>query len=366
MKIRAFALAILGLVISCGSATAASTGTPTAAPQLLARVPGTDVVYVVASVACAKGPCLRLYRSDDGGASFVRRAAPPVSAVRGEPTGSLDQLVFATPNDGYALEGTYGAFTLQSTVDGGRTWHRALIAPRRSVSVLAASSRAFYAVVATCSSAATCTDPEFARSAPGSAMWMLEPMPDASALSDATFSIAASSTRLYVDESLADGSSLLAISRDGGGHFTVASAPQLVGVVACRLTATSTPSLWAACPTGMMVSFWHSSDAGARFTSVREPQPFSGTGGGAFAPVSATTAYLDVGGASAKHDDLFRLTADGTVATPVCDLDLLAVEAMVFTSLEDGVAIGYPSATAANVMLITRDGGVHWSKVVLT
>ena len=70
----------------------------------------------------------------------------------------------------------------------------------------------------------------------------------------------------------------------------------------------SPTALWAECPTGMLASFFYSGDAGVHWTSVSRYE-YSGTGGGAFDPVSSSLAYLDFGPYASRAKDLSSIAS---------------------------------------------------------
>ncbi|MGH3732873.1 MAG: hypothetical protein ACRDVC_05780, partial [Acidimicrobiales bacterium] len=183
-------------------------------------------------------------------------------------------------------------------------------------------------------------------------------------------SLAAYGTRIWELETANDGADYLWTSTNDGRTFSRAreAFPQLASINGCLMTPTSLTHLWAECPTGMQVSFWRSSNAGSSWTAVRQYQ-FSGTGGGAFAPVDASVAYLDYGAASAAatHKDLFRISHGGKLATPVGSLLCTDANAMTFTSYEQGLAECTTKATNSSItdLLRTSNGGVRWRRVPL-
>ncbi len=68
----------------------------------------------------------------------------------------------------------------------------------------------------------------------------------------------------------------------------------MVSINGCGLDLVTPEDAWAQCPTGMLVSFFYSSDGGARWESVPQ-RPFAGTGGGFLAPTWNSLAYIDYG-----------------------------------------------------------------------
>jgi hypothetical protein len=151
-------------------------------------------------------------------------------------------------------------------------------------------------------------------------------------------------------------------STNEGRSFSRTAAPKLVSVASCSLTATSTTSLWAQCPTGMTVAFLHSSDVGAHWSSVSQG-PFGGTAGGAFDPVTSSVAYLYYGADSVRTPNFDRLTEGGAHSIAVSTLRCLNADALTFTNVERGLLLCANGTSSA--ILRTSDGGVVWSRVSL-
>jgi hypothetical protein len=138
--------------------------------------------------------------------------------------------------------------------------------------------------------------------------------------------------------------------------------PQLVSVAGCQLTAITSEQLWAECPTGMQVSFWHSSNGGRRWTPISQTQ-FFGTGGGWFAPISPSEAYLYYGPVQ-KGRNILRLNDDGAVATPVGSLMCDTQTTPVFSSANDGL-VGCNVNSTSYFLVRTSDGGKRWQRIKL-
>ncbi len=144
-------------------------------------------------------------------------------------------------------------------------------------------------------------------------------------------------------------------SSDAGRHFSQ-SAPRALGsVVACRISPEAASSLWAECPTGMMLAFAYSSDAGRTWHTLATPQ-MAGTGGGGFDPFSPTLAYLDLGQAPAGTSNLYRLSPTSPPHA-VGHLPCTSLASLQFTSPTTGVAL---CASPLGRLLATSDGGSHW------
>lgn len=102
--------------------------------------------WILGTAPCAKQPCTSILRTTDGGASWRGVPAPRVSLLVSEDAaGSIDQLRFADPLDGFA-----DGLGLWITHDGGASWqHQSRVAgiPGAVVTDLVATSSGVYALV---------------------------------------------------------------------------------------------------------------------------------------------------------------------------------------------------------------------------
>jgi hypothetical protein len=286
---------------------------------------------------------------------------PRVNYVKGSTTGNLQELVFANARAGYALLRTGTQSDLYVTLNGANSWHREVIASNATILHLVATPSEIYAIIAQCSKANVCRHYRLARSALTASTWMTSILPAPSP--DSGIGVGAYGPNVWVSEQ-SRMAALLFTSHDQGRTFTHSSARGLVSINGCDLSATSSSTLWAQCPTGMMVSFLHSRDGGAHWTAVAGRE-FAGTGGGSFDPVSGTLAYIgygDVSPAGAKN--LFRVTNGGRTATAEGRLKCSNLNGLIFTDVSDGLAACVQTATPdSTVLLGTSDGGATWKKV---
>jgi hypothetical protein len=153
------------------------------------------------------------------------------------------------------------------------------------------------------------------------------------------------------------------ISHDEGRRFSRINAPDLASVAGCSLTPTSLNDLWAECPTGLEVSFLDSHSAGQQWHPISR-YVFSGTGGGAFDPISTNVAYLDYGLVNIKGDNLFRITDGGLIPIAVDNLKCTNVS-LLFTSESEGLADCLKNFTPNQKLERTVDGGSKWQVVSL-
>jgi hypothetical protein len=345
-------------------------------PRMLVRVGSSPLVFVLGYATCTHKQCLELLRTDNNGTSFTNVSAPPVVDIKYSIAGTLDQLVFANAQDGYALVGANGGegvndgTELYATFNGARTWTREPLPAGDNLSRVAVSSDTLYGVTMHCATPSNgnerCTNYLLVHSSLAVTKWSSAALPNGDAFPSGGYvgNVAAFGSNVWLTEGAKW--SLLVSSRNHGTLFTTFTPtfPALASIARCDLTAVSNSSLWASCPTGMQVSFAYTSDAGAKWTDVPTKQ-FSGTGGGYFDPVSSSLAYLDYGGPRS----LYRVNDSGRVMTKVetlqCSKVNSSVGALVFTAAHSGLAICTPDGLWSRARLEqTTNGGTTWRRVV--
>lgn len=352
----AIALAAGALVGASGAGAATALS-----PEMVVRAGESPVLYVVGS-SCARATCLHLLRSTDAGVTYQAVAMPPTTTVADSSTGSLDWLVFATPTNGYALEGAATSTTLYVTRDGARTWRRATLPSGVDITALAATTSAVYVVTRHCATQSDgnegCVDYQLAHSGPDATTWSSTAIPNGR---NYPYGFLGGLTAFGRDVWLSEGAkwSLVVVSRDDGVTLATVNAPHLLSVAGCELTALSTLDLWAQCPTGMQDSFATSDDGGTTWTAL-STRPFFGTGGGAFDPVAAHLAYLDYGSVTGTRN-LYRVQS-GT-ETAVGRLGCVQTLALVFTTPRRGVALC--SNYSSTSLVRTTNGGANWTTAIV-
>jgi photosystem II stability/assembly factor-like uncharacterized protein len=113
----------------------------------------------------------------------------------------------------------------------------------------------------------------------------------------------------------------------------------------------------------MDVSFFHSRDGGATWSNIPTSQ-FSGTGGGAFDPVSAGLAYLAYG-MIGPLDRINGASRSVTVARITgCSSLYSSLDYLSFTDATNGLVLCFPGGSWKGERLLrTSDGGVRWTRV---
>jgi len=357
--------AVVGtLSVPTTQSSSASSSAPVS-PLVLTRAASSRVIYLLGSVTCSRTACLRLYRTDDDGAHFQPVSLPPVQRVAGQPTGSIAEILFATPEVGYILEGLGHDSTLYATFDGARTWHQRYATHDVSLEALAATTESLYAVTYRCAPQPNgnvgCTHYQLVRSSLGARRWTGTPIPHGRDYPWGFLgNIAADAHHVWLTEGAKW--SLLVTSSDDGRTFHTRSVGRLISVAGCDLTATGGGSLWAQCPTGMQARFSYSPDAGVTWNAVPADQYFP-TGGGYFDPASSDLAYLDYGNATGRLN-LFRVTDSGRRLIGVSHLSCPSLSSLVFTDRADGLALC--SYYTHNELLRTSNGGLSWRRMSAT
>lgn len=325
-------------------------------------------VFVLGTAPCGKHLCGALWLGSGG--LFVARVAPP-GVEPGYPgdTGSVSELVFANALDGYALESPWTTDArAYETTDGGLTWRRVSFGPGDGLVDVVASDGAFYGLLLHCQqkgTSTTCGDYRLARSATGTATWSSVPIPGSSGLNTLSIGLAVSGPYVtLLVPTRAVGDTLL---RSSGGESplrVVARQPVLIAVQgACDLTATSPSSLWAMCPTGMLVGWFHSGDGGHSFMKVWVS---AGTIGATLDPVSGAIAFRYTG-LIPKEQDQLQLTRNGGLSFSTIGRLPFAPGIRVelgFLNAQSGYALGsVNSSLKGQELLRTSDGGRHWTRV---
>jgi hypothetical protein len=361
----ALAVILAGLSVGAASGTAAA-ARPAFTPLTLTRANSSSVIYVVGSVKCSYVLCLRLHRTGDNGEHFTSVSLPPIAANLGSSTGMLNKLVFANAEVGYALIG--GGYTdvgynplsiLYATFNGARTWHHETIAKGVGIVAFESAANEIYALTAHCRGATLpCQDYRLERSSLVAKKWSGRSIPGyRGGLEINLFGAFASRVWLDVTQT-----GLLDTSNDKGVTFSESSQDKFASPDTCNLTATSNNTLWAECPTGMLVSFFYSNDGGREWTRIPTGL-FAGTGGGCFDPVSTTTAYLDYG-PNSKATGLYRITHSGRDLTAVGRLDCSTQLSIAFTDRDHGLALCQKNTAASSTELLrTSNGGANWQRV---
>lgn len=357
---------VLACLATAGELGASATSSARVTPALLVRAGTSNVVYLVGTTGCAKARCARLYRSNSEMTRFKRVSLPPLKDERGGVADStLEKVVFANSDDGFALV-AYGNFgvTMYATSNGARTWREVERVKKGQLEMYVSSSQIFLTSVHCVPRTMNCTQFTTRRSNLAARRWVTVPRlwKTGTGPNDVYYGPAIASYGKVVWE-LESGPDYWWTSVNDGRTFTRTRLkfPQLVSVSGCSIYPKTSLVLWAECPTGMQVSFWHSSDGGSIWSPVSQSQ-FAGTGGGAFAPVTQTVAYLDYGGVQSKGN-VVRLSDDGATAQTVGELNCTEAT-LLFTSTRHGLAVCTSNYTSYSLRE-TNDGGATWVTVTL-
>jgi photosystem II stability/assembly factor-like uncharacterized protein len=285
------------------------------------------------------GTCGAILRTTDGGSAFAGIPSPPVSAS------DVSQLRFASPLDGYA----FGP-ELWQTADGGSTWTNVPVPGQ--VTELEAADGESYALV-TSAGSANSTSNELLTAPVGSQQWRQVPTPTPLGFG-AQFAL--SGSNLYVLGG--NGDQALLYSTDQGAQFSQRVDPCTAGLGgSVTAAADGSPTLWAACPTGMMAEGMLSTDGGVTWRVATAPGPFPNS-------LKLAAASSSVALASPAPETLkgavVRTTNAGSTYTVVL--------AGTSPSTISWVGFSGPSrayALLAGSLFESSDGGANWRSVAL-
>jgi photosystem II stability/assembly factor-like uncharacterized protein len=343
-------------------------------PQLVLRAGTSNVLYVFYSATCGDHTCFRLTRSANGGQTFTNVTTPPISSghtYAGSGTGSLDQLVFANAEDGYATENFWGKESrLYATFNGGESWHREHIKGAQLIQSLAVSPTAFYAITEHCEpNHSTCTKWQLAHKPLQASNWSSAPLPEKflrTGTPSNGLQVAAFGAETWILEQ-GKFSQQLAISTNGGKSFSVHPEPGLTGAATCRLSATSTTSLWATCAQGNGLSgLSYSDDGGVHWEATGE---YGNTGGrrlsfGNFDPVTSDVAYATDGYDTTAFRTIYQINGSSDSYRVVGALPIAKYFFfLTFTNSKQGLAYAFIDQGAKNPLWSTDNGGKSWRKV---
>ncbi len=172
-----------------------------------------------------------------------------------------------------------------------------------------------YATMAKCTSFDDgCVDVTIAKSALWPIHWTALRLPSIpnNGLNGGIPEVSADVTSVWLSE-IENNAEVIWRSTNEGTTFHETTEPRMVSINGCGLELITPADAWAQCPTGMLVSFFYSSDGGAHWVSVPQ-RPFAGTGGGFFAPYWNSMAYIDYG---ETPNNFYRVNMNNDVAVHV-------------------------------------------------
>ncbi len=336
-------------------------------------------LLVTGTVPCGTKTCPSLVRGSVGTDGLVDRwqalTPPPITPTVDPGALEVGTLVFANRLEGYDLvpSGVPYRTIVYATTNGGRQWHQVTLGSG-TVFGMAATTSSFYAVTASCTGS-TCHDYRLAHAAVGGGPWSSVPIPGTSALNGSPVSLAASKSHVFLnfDPPVPGSHPLLLTSGDGNPPFQVQAAQELTSVAACQLIPGPDSVLWAACPTGMLISYLRSPNGAAPFTNC---WTYSGTGGGGIAPVDSNVVYRYTGIPSSAPQAIpantLQLSTDAAKTfTTVGPLPSGTNQGgftrqLLFPNQHDGFWLGVTGAASPSVMALyeTNTGGRQWSKAL--
>jgi hypothetical protein len=342
-------------------------------PSLLERVGSTGAVMALGTNYCGSRLCPQLWQIAGNGRTITRLAPPPgTTATYPGVVEGVGDLVFANAADGYSIGGlgseTYSYFTS----NGAHSWRRLPSGLGRSLAGVAAADRSFYGLISECTSSnglEYCSD-RLGRSPVDMPEWSSVAIPGAEHLLAGYITLAVRGNEVWIYQNpLTDGSPPdIMKAVDGLRPFSELPEPELVSVATCSIALMTTTVAWVACPTGMMVSWWRTTDGAHHFTPWWET---AGTGGDAFDPLTATVAYRYTGDVGPGPSHTLELSTDGgTNFITVAHLPFNGGSQvqLAFLDEEDGFVLGWESkpgdvAGGHSAVLFTADGGRVWRVV---
>jgi hypothetical protein len=224
------------------------------------------------------------------------------------------------------------------------------------VTSFTATATQYLAVTASCSTRTLqCVEVELHVTPVTAVHWVTHALANQAGLALFGGSIAAFGPHVWLAELTGNGVAQIDVSSNDGATFALHAEPRLSGPGPCSLTATSPSTLWTACPTGSLVQFDRSTDAGVAWSAVALPRT-AGTRAYAFDPLAADLGLYASGGG------LYRSTGAGP-AVRRGGFPATGVRALVFTSPTHGLAIGLDLATGATSLFASVNGGTSWRRV---
>jgi hypothetical protein len=350
----ASALALLALVSPANAATSA-------VPVLLAPVPNSHYAFVIeaSSSGCGHAFCLWFSRISDPPAPSSDRHLPSLHPLAGQPTGNLESLQFTSPDDGYLWAREARRDVLYVTTDGAKSWQRRVstssLLPVHSFS---ATLGHIYFVTGVCSAMGTCRGFQLHSAGANGAVWTRRPL-GLAPVTDGV-GLGAVGSDLWIEDWMPAGARML-FSTNQGRTFVTWPVGGFSAYTGCIMTAINSSHLWADCPTGMNHLYEVSVDGGHHWRAIHTGGLISSTAGGAFDPVSAKFAYVDVGADAKPHgDDLLRASPDG-MTVGIGRLGCSNLIGLDFVSRTNGLAVCQETARADSATLImTSDNGRTW------
>jgi hypothetical protein len=344
-------------------------------PQALVHVgTGPDIV-VAGAVPCGRGEycpsAIVAAVPADGLVHGWRQFALPAPAPAPSPTyGAPTHLVFLNGLDGYDLAATSPFGTragLYATHNGGESWER-VPTEGRTVLHVAAGGRELFAVTAHCRGS-TCTGYRLASVPLDGAHWRSVALPGAAAMSQLPVTLAGLGDEAFVEFQPTNAGALPRLDVFRHQKLVVSrTALRLWSDAACYLYPQSGGPIWAACGTGMMVTYLRSNSARGRFADI---WTYPGTGGGGLLPVTGSVAYRFTGiaGRGVGADQIERSDEGGRNFAHAGPWPFASSSAsarqFLFIGKERGFALGPAPAGGHSLEVVeTADGGRHWTAVV--
>ncbi len=308
---------------------------------------------------------MALYRTNAAGADRSQRTLPPLHKLHGSTKGKLRGVTFPTLKSGFALTGGFWPSALYVTRNGARNVAQGELRIPHDYLGIATTKHLVYAVTRVVfvqersvlalqkSSGRDSTARQWKSFALPIAPTMMKGYKAVSPV------IGVFKHSVWVSEQPPKVAVVYYSKNEAATFREVRTRTTLVSM-ACRLTAESNTSLWSECPTGMQVSFAHSSDAGSTWQYVKQQQ-FSGPAVARstripralpFSPTGSVGSWTDSPTTDAPRRRWGRWTVPRTSTT---------LTRCSSRRSSRGFAICTPGS-GRSAMLDTTDGGHSWHR----
>ena len=310
-------------------------------------------LWMLGTYPCETSTCPVLMRSTDGGKSWARVGTPPPS---------VDTLVFANGEDGYAY--FQGSATEKSvlywTGDSGKSWRLAPAVFQESqvLSVVTTEGHAYVLADEHCVVNRGCKTLDLGSSAVTDDTWTIRGVPIDTVQYNVDLAAFGSKVWLFVVSGGGSNAKVL-VSDDGGASFTNLPSTGMEGL-SCRATATSATTLWAFCATGLEGGGLRSTDGGRVFERLSGWKGASPNGADIL-PVSDSEAVYLWGGGPYMY-----LTRDGgrKFSSLWRRQNLNYGYSIAFADKKAWVILGVNEGPSGNnLMWRTTNGGHTWQSV---
>ena len=334
--------------------------------------------WALGTVACSAGRCLALARTDDAGFTWRSVPAPAAGDLANAPPADLS-VRFADAGDGWIYVTSPASASnpsrLWSTHDGGQTWRPVTlpVLARGTIEELEAANHLVQMAVMSATDdtihieTSSVTADDWA-DVPTGVSFGAGPVPSTQLVLQGTAGWLVQNDRTVVGGVLTTGSGRWSAwtppcARANGTAALAASSPTVL-VAVCNEGAWGPPGNLPAGVTSTPSRQWifRSTDGGVSFQAVKAV-PADPTGFTADLIAASPSPATVVLGGSAGGNHVMLTSSDGGTTWRISYQASTVTQwkDLGFTTTTQGVAIG--TSSSGSVLLMTRDGGQHWSPV---